>query len=903
MPNVGRAEVEIVADLSRFGKQLQKDLQKAVDKVKVNSSGLGDGIGDGVAGGAKRAAKSIKDLAGSATQSLEESGDTARRVGRKIGDEFQDAYKKVRSVVSRLSNVLFTFRSRILLFGGAITIALAAAVAATDELLGLLLPVPALLAGVGVAAATLSVAMFGMSDAFAAAGEDSEKFEEAIANLAPAAQAVVREFRALLPLFQSIRIDVQQAFWEQLETVLTKVASVLAGPMRAGMVLVSTAMGSVVLEFAKFLAQRDTVEALNLVFQHTAAAFDNIADATVPFLQGLRTLVEVFAPQIEAMTEDLERSAESFRDWAEAAQESGEALERFEQAAQFMDTLGRIVAGAFRLVAAGVDASHAAGVDLFDTVADLIEQAADLSEAFEAQAGIQDFFVSVDRVIQALLPVLGAAAVAIGRLTAPLADLVEALAPGAKAAFDGIADALIALVDSGGREFMEDLSDALILLSPHLAILGGALGSLLKAVSPLLEPVAALIGMVLNLASAIVELLVPAIEAQATGIAAVLLPVFQAWLAIAEAALPPLIDAFRRLTEAMVPLIEQLGGVFMDLMLELLPFAIQATMFVVEGIIFLIDLWIQHNDRLVGILRVIWTWIKDNVVPIIRDQLWPLIQNELIPALADLRDEFEDLWDEIVNLARELAKLVLVLVEDVDPEMGTAELAVLAVRVAVAVLRSWINLLIIIIRILIEIVKPWVKAMQRAAAGVRALRESIQVLRKSGIDLIGTIKGIIDRGLRVASLFENMRSAARRLASAISDIPSLPSGLGGGLFNFFADGGIVNRATAAIIGEAGPEVVLPLSQPARARELAMQSGLMDVLLSGSSSMTTARSVGRSASGSRGEPTVVVEEGAVVIQFSGGVPDEQQARRVGNAAGEGLLNTLAARNVRLAIRGI
>lgn len=45
----------------------------------------------------------------------------------------------------------------------------------------------------------------------------------------------------------------------------------------------------------------------------------------------------------------------------------------------------------------------------------------------------------------------------------------------------------------------------------------------------------------------------------------------------------------------------------------------------------------------------------------------------------------------------------------------------------------------------------------------------------------------------------------------------------------FAEGDIVTKATAAIIGEDGPEVVIPLTKPERARELIQKSGLMDLM--------------------------------------------------------------------------
>ncbi|MGW0086561.1 hypothetical protein [Streptomyces sp. NPDC003393] len=45
-----------------------------------------------------------------------------------------------------------------------------------------------------------------------------------------------------------------------------------------------------------------------------------------------------------------------------------------------------------------------------------------------------------------------------------------------------------------------------------------------------------------------------------------------------------------------------------------------------------------------------------------------------------------------------------------------------------------------------------------------------------------------------------------------------------------ADGGIVTSPTLAVIGEGdGPEVVIPLTKPKRAKQLAEASGLLDLL--------------------------------------------------------------------------
>lgn len=58
---------------------------------------------------------------------------------------------------------------------------------------------------------------------------------------------------------------------------------------------------------------------------------------------------------------------------------------------------------------------------------------------------------------------------------------------------------------------------------------------------------------------------------------------------------------------------------------------------------------------------------------------------------------------------------------------------------------------------------------------------------------------------------------------------TIAGAIGGINVKGFADGDIVNRPTLGVFGEAGPEVIIPLTKPARAAELAQQSGLTALL--------------------------------------------------------------------------
>jgi hypothetical protein len=85
----------------------------------------------------------------------------------------------------------------------------------------------------------------------------------------------------------------------------------------------------------------------------------------------------------------------------------------------------------------------------------------------------------------------------------------------------------------------------------------------------------------------------------------------------------------------------------------------------------------------------------------------------------------------------------------------------------------------------------------------------------------------------IVSLF---RSLPGRIVAAVGNvggqiISKIKSGLPASVRSVlpFADGGIVNRPVVGLVGEAGPEVIIPLTRPQRARQLAQESGLVDML--------------------------------------------------------------------------
>ncbi len=73
----------------------------------------------------------------------------------------------------------------------------------------------------------------------------------------------------------------------------------------------------------------------------------------------------------------------------------------------------------------------------------------------------------------------------------------------------------------------------------------------------------------------------------------------------------------------------------------------------------------------------------------------------------------------------------------------------------------------------------------------------------------------------------NMKNFLKLLQNILSLLPGLgvAGAILGGVSNMYAKGGIVTSPEIGVVGEAGPEAIIPLNNPARAQQLMAESGL------------------------------------------------------------------------------
>jgi phage-related protein len=117
----------------------------------------------------------------------------------------------------------------------------------------------------------------------------------------------------------------------------------------------------------------------------------------------------------------------------------------------------------------------------------------------------------------------------------------------------------------------------------------------------------------------------------------------------------------------------------------------------------------------------------------------------------------------------------------------------------------------------------WNWAKREVSDGANAIVGFVQRLpgrisgfmRNVGHDILGGLRAGIN------SVIGGFNSGIDKVAGMIHiGLPHIP---------MLASGGLINAPTLAVVGEAGPEAVIPMSDPARAAAVAKQTGLLDIL--------------------------------------------------------------------------
>jgi phage-related protein len=872
---IAQAAVELVADFDRFPADVKDKVRRAAQDagknfdrdIKKETDSTGADVGD----------KTGRDV----DRKLGEGG-------KKAGISWSDAFKNaiaLRISSSAISTLMGPLTGVGKLLGLSVAAAGGAAAAASlvqfaaslAPLPGLLLAVPAGALAGAAAMSTLKVATAGMGDAFAAAmAEDPKKYADAVKTLAPPARKVANELRTLRPELDGMRKAVQGAFFAPLVGELTAVAGALAGPVRTGMVGVADSSGKVAAGLADIAKQQGTVDLVSKAFDTTRQAVDNVNPGVQAIATGLRDLGSVGLPLLTQMSAAGGGLAVQFGEWLSRIAASGQATAWLQQALAVVRQFGALLMQIGGIIGAVFNAAQAQGSGLLGTLTTLAAAANQFLSSAQGQTALANIFGALHQVSAALMPILAGLLVQLGRFAPMAAQIAVSLGPGLASLVTALGGALVTLGPALGV-VATALTQGLVAAGPGIASIASAATTLLTALTPLLPLFGQLVAMVGGVLAQAVTALLPAINTLVNALIAGLGPI----LPVIANALGQVLGVIGPLASELAPIIGfflKIAASTVGLALRLIAGALQLILIVIGAVVdgvgaffgwitsidlgsvaaaignafaamgsFILDffinlpmmiltalgmlgqaLWFLFTTALGLVFQAIGAGIALIIITFTR--LPGLIVSFLIALPGMVRDLFVAVFVWAVSAVvagaqavgswfASLPSKIWAFLSALPGIVGGAFIvafnaAVSAVAAGISAVISWVSSLP---------GKVGAFAGQMLNAGKALIGALFNGLQAVG-GFIGDVGAAIVNGIKNA-----INWVIDKINSGISAV--WPSSLFGAPPHIprLAEGAIVEHRMIAEIGEAGKEVVIPLTRPRRAVELAEKSGLIQLL--------------------------------------------------------------------------
>lgn len=751
---LGRAMVEVFADLSKFTPGLRKKIKDALDE---QTKGIAFDELDKSA--EKAGASAADELAKGVDSKIENNMD---KEGRKGGSSLMKGLSKGFSVAAAL------FLPALIALAVELVAALAPAATALAATL------PAAIATAITAGVALKLAFDGVGTALKSAFDPSKaaQFDAAMKKLSPSARAFVMEIKNLHPAFHQLQQDVQQVFFNQLEGTLTRVTRGLLPTLHRGLIATSVDLGKVADNFLRAFGNRK---------EDIASIFLAAHEAIKPFIPALAavagafiTLGAVGGPLFASLSGGLAHLLILFGQFIDRAADSGALAQFFDDALVVLKQLAGFIGSVFDLVTALIAALNTDGAQALGFLTSLIGQ---LAAFFRTPAGAEmlaNIFLLLNTALSTLQQVLSPLLPVIGELVGELA---------------------------GG------LASALTVITPYLVDVANILAAhpdlLAAAVTAWMAYRAALIAVAVY--EAIVDALNPVgwIILAVAAIAAGAYLIYKNWSAVTDAlksAWGAISGFFQGIWNWIMGVGTSIGNWFTVTLpgfFTSLPGRIWAALSAIPTILynlFLSALNLAGQAIGIGIGLIIAFWIKTP------GMLWDAVKG--------IGHLFVDLW----NLAFTLGKAYL------DAGIATVMFVFTQLPGKIA---NFVGKLPGIIGGAFR--SAWAAAKNYVSDGADAVVGFVQRLpgrisgfmRNVGHDILSGLKSGIN------SVISGFNSGINRVSSAIHiGLPNLP---------LLASGGLINAPTLAVVGEAGPEAVVPMSDPSKAAAVAKSTGLLDML--------------------------------------------------------------------------
>lgn len=774
MSQLGKAYIEVKADLKKFPAELRAQLKAALaaglagveftgleEKAKQSGEKAADALGDSFERRGKhrlaRAGESGgRSLLGGIRKIFSRDSGDGRSFLAGIGDFFGNITQSLQGALSSAGSSLASAGSGItsslggalggggdissLVKVGAIAVLIPVAVALAGALFQLGAALFALPAAAGVAVAAILpmvIAFQGFGEAVSAGlSGDTEKFDAALKKLAPSARTVVKELVALGPQFKALKNDVQGAFFRPLQGFFTEFGRTLLPLARVGLTQVAVTLGDVARELLGVFTAAPNLAIIRQIFDSTSSVVADLGTGIVSLTQAFLSLIGPALPFIEQIAGAFRRWAFDVNEWvakisgdgrlagwlSRAADIGKKLIELFKQAGIFIGTI-----------------LNSVGDEGTDTIRGMADAFKDLNKYLKSPAGLE------------FLHNLGVLVHWAGNAVVFFIKAIQGSALAINvtfAAFRLLRDALEAL---GGAVWIaiKAIGSFFVMVWGWITSAGRAIGDFFTKTIPewfnkIVDFFASLPGRIQQAVSGLQHTL-------------------RDWF----------VGLLQSWYEGILFKVGQVIGIFLSLP-QLIPMALSslgqalssawdsAWAFVVTGVTNSINNLVTFFSSIPGVLSgaasSIWNWAVD-LWTRVTDSTWSIITSG---------------WDRVTSFFSSIPDRI----RSFGPALLNAAI--------------WLG---------------------------HKIGEGLSNIGSFASDIGNKIVNTIKSGVNwvIDSINRGIASIDDQLPGSLPRIPRL------------AKGAVVDSPTLALVGEAGPEVVVPLGDPRRAQQLAEQSGLLKML--------------------------------------------------------------------------
>jgi phage-related protein len=479
-----------------------------------------------------------------------------------------------------------------------------------------------------------------LADAQTSGAAATSKVADAMAKLAPNAQAFVNAVLAQAGAWRALKLDVQNTLFAGLGQKFTALSTAVIPPLRAGLVGMAGVLNTVAKNAADAVIQLAKTGQLRQLFDGLTAGVRPLSRLPAQIITGLAQISIAASPAFARLTTAAAGAADRIAKKLGDAFKSGALEDAINNGVEIAKQFGKLLGDIFGTFSNIMKAAAQGGGDALGTLGSVFAELRRITAMPEVQKALASIFTAINSIAKLVAGTLGAAIEAVLPLLAAIAPVITELATKFGPVLADLAKAL--------GEALTPIIDALL---PVVTDIGNVIIGLVQAVLPLLKPIGDLIG-------AIVQALAPVVSA----LGAQLVPV----VAALAQGLAPVVGALVPAVQALGQFIGQLAPMFPQLMLAVLPLIppiAQLTVALLDLALQVITPLMPLITGLAGLLTTVLTGAITTLVPGITMVIgWLTTFTDAVTGVVKwIVDQFKWLYDVLVghSIIPDLVKAII----------------------------------------------------------------------------------------------------------------------------------------------------------------------------------------------------------------------------------------------------